>query len=96
MSVFRIEPQRWGAVGRTGLALLFLSTGACSLLPFKPSHAKPFNVLDYGKTATDVGAMARDLNALLQSADKSAPAIAKWSQQTGEDLKWWITPSGGV
>jgi hypothetical protein len=48
---------------------------------------KPFNVLDYGKTAADVGAMARDLNALLQSADKSAPAIAKWSQQTGEDLK---------
>ncbi len=48
---------------------------------------KPFDVLEYGKAATDVGSMARDLNTLLRSADTAAPAIAKISQTTGEDLK---------
>jgi hypothetical protein len=53
-----------------------------------PAEAgKPFNVLDYGKTATDVGGMARDLSALLGSVDKSVPAIARASQEAGENLK---------
>jgi hypothetical protein len=65
----------------------YVSPPAPKDAPAPAESGKPFNVLDYGKTAADVGAMARDLNALLHSADKSAPAIAKWSQQTGEDLK---------
>lgn len=48
---------------------------------------KPFNVLDYGKTATDVSGMARDLSALLGSVDKSVPAIARVSQEASENLK---------
>jgi hypothetical protein len=31
--------------------------------------------------------MARDLNTLLQSANQTAPALAKIGQQTGQDLK---------
>jgi hypothetical protein len=53
--------------------------------PGPPS--KPFNVLDYGKSATEVGGMARDLTALLGSVDKSVPAIARASQEAGENLK---------
>ncbi len=53
--------------------------------PSKPG--KPFDPLDFGKAATDVGAMARDLNTLLRSANETAPAIAKIGEKTGEDLK---------
>jgi hypothetical protein len=48
---------------------------------------KPFNIVDYGNAAGQVGSMARDLNTLLRSADQAAPAIARIGQQTGEDLK---------
>ena len=54
--------------------------------PPKPA-GKPFDPLDFGKAATDVGAMARDLNTLLRSANETAPAIAKIGEKTGEDLK---------
>ncbi len=54
--------------------------------PPKPA-GKPFDPLDFGKAATEVGGMARDLNTLLRSANETAPAIAKIGQQTGEDLK---------
>ena len=53
--------------------------------PAKPG--KPFDPLDFGKAAVDVGGMARDLNALLRSANETAPALAKIGQQTGDDLK---------
>jgi len=53
--------------------------------PGPPS--KPFNVLDYGKSAAEVGGMARDLTALLGSVDKSVPAIARVSQEAGENLE---------
>ena len=52
-----------------------------------PKTGKPFDPLEFGKAATDVGAMARDLNTLLRSANETAPAIAKIGGQTGEDLK---------
>ena len=54
------------------------------VLPAVPAH--PFNVLDYGKTAGEVGAMSRDLLALIRTAGQSAPDLAKVSQQAGEDL----------
>ena len=54
--------------------------------PPKPA-GKPFDPLDFGKAATEVGGMARDLNTLLRTANDSAPAIAKIGAQTGDDLK---------
>jgi hypothetical protein len=52
-----------------------------------PSTGKPFDPLDYGKAASQVGGMARDLNTLLASAGSSAPALAKISSGAGDDLK---------
>ena len=48
---------------------------------------KPFNPLDYGKAASDVGGMARDLNAFLLSAERSSPKLAAISEKAGTDLK---------
>ena len=48
---------------------------------------KPFDPLEYGKAAADVGGMARDLNTLLRSANETAPAIAGIASKTGQDLK---------
>jgi len=48
---------------------------------------KPFNVLDYGKSAGEVGGMARDLNELLRSVNQTAPQLANMSRQAGDDLK---------
>ncbi len=55
--------------------------------PKPATTGKPFNPLDYGKAATDLGGMARDLTALLGSVDKSVPAIGKASQEAAENLK---------
>jgi hypothetical protein len=52
-----------------------------------PSTGKPFDPLDYGQAATQVGSMARDLNTLLASAGSTAPALAKISASAGDDLK---------
>jgi hypothetical protein len=48
---------------------------------------KPFNPLDYGAAAGQVGGMARDLTALLQSVDRTGPQLGALGQQTAEDLK---------
>ncbi len=48
---------------------------------------KPFDPLDYGKAATEVGGMARDLTTLLGSVDRSVPAIGRASAEAGENLK---------
>jgi hypothetical protein len=53
----------------------------------KEPAGKPFDPLDYGKAASEVGGMARDLNALLRSVGETGPAISKIGTQTGEDLK---------
>jgi hypothetical protein len=52
-----------------------------------PSTGKPFDPLDYGKAASQVGAMARDLNGLLASAGSTAPALGKISASAGDDMK---------
>jgi len=52
-----------------------------------PSTGKPFDPLDYGTAASQVGSMARDLNTLLASAGSTAPALAKISSGAGDDLK---------
>ena len=51
-----------------------------------PSTGKPFDPLDYGKAASQVGGMARDLNSLISSANSTAPALAKISAGAGDDL----------
>jgi hypothetical protein len=45
------------------------------------TNSQPFNVLDYGKAATQVGAMSKDLNLLLTSANQSATQLTALSEQ---------------
>jgi hypothetical protein len=52
-----------------------------------PSTGRPFDPLDYGKAASQVGGMARDLNELFRSANSTAPALARISSGAGDDLK---------
>ena len=49
------------------------------------TNAPPFNILDYGKVATDVGGMAKDLNTLLTSVNQSVPHVALLGQQATAD-----------
>ncbi len=41
------------------------------------TNSPPFNVLDYGKAASQIGAAANDLNALLQTANQTAPQVTR-------------------
>lgn len=45
------------------------------------TNSPPFNVLDYGTAAGQVGAMARDLNALFTSVNQNLPQAARLGQQ---------------
>ena len=49
------------------------------------TNSHPFNVLDYGTAATQIGAAANNLNALLAAVNQSAPQIEKLGQQTKSD-----------
>lgn len=49
------------------------------------TNSRPFNVLDYGTAAGQVGAAARDLNALLTRVNQSTPQLAQLGQQTTAD-----------
>jgi hypothetical protein len=51
--------------------------------PAAATNSQPFNVLDYGKAAGEVGAMAKDLNLLLGSANQSATQLAVLSEHAG-------------
>lgn len=51
------------------------------------TNSPPFNVLDYGKSASQIGAMATQLNTLLTSVNQSVPQLAKLSQQSATDLE---------
>jgi hypothetical protein len=64
----------------------YVSPPAPKIAPAGPP-SKPFDPLDYGKSAAEVGGMARDLTALLGSVDKSVPAIARVSAEAGDNLK---------
>ena len=54
--------------------------------PSKPAASR-FDPLDYGKAASEVGGMARDLSVLLASVDKTAPQLGILGGRTAEDLK---------
>jgi hypothetical protein len=49
------------------------------------TNSPPFNVLDYGVAASQIGAAANNLNALLASVNQSTPQLEKLSQQTKAD-----------
>jgi hypothetical protein len=49
------------------------------------TNSPPFNVLDYGTAAAQIGAAANNLNALLASVNQSTPQLEKLSQQTKAD-----------
>ncbi|HTY89390.1 MAG TPA: hypothetical protein VMB80_18215 [Candidatus Acidoferrum sp.] len=51
------------------------------------TNSRPFNVLDYGAAAGQIGAAAKDLNNLLNTVNLSAPQLAKLGQQTTADAK---------
>jgi hypothetical protein len=46
------------------------------------TNSRPFDVLDYGTAAGQVGGMAKDLNALLSGLNQSTPQVAQLGQQT--------------
>jgi len=49
------------------------------------TNSRPFNVLDYGTAAGQVGSAARDLSALLTTLNQSTPQLAQLGQQTTAD-----------
>jgi hypothetical protein len=48
------------------------------------SNSHPFNVLDYGAAAGQVGLAAKDLNTLLAGVNQTTPELARFGQQTTE------------
>jgi hypothetical protein len=50
--------------------------------PSSTTNHHPFNVLDYGTAAAQIGVAANNLNALFESVNQSAPQLEKLSQQT--------------
>jgi hypothetical protein len=53
--------------------------------PSSSTNSLPFNVLDYGTAAAQIGAAASNLNALLSSVNQSTPQMEKLGQQTRAD-----------
>ncbi len=51
-------------------------------VPSSTTNSHPFNVLDYGTAAAQIGAAAANLNALLVSVNQSTPQLEKLGQQT--------------
>jgi hypothetical protein len=49
------------------------------------TNRRPFDVLDYGKASSQIGASARDLNTLLLTLNQSAPQLGELRQQTADD-----------
>jgi hypothetical protein len=53
--------------------------------PTAATNSKPFNVLDYGQAAAQIGGAARDLNALLTTVNQSTPQLAQLQQQAAAE-----------
>jgi hypothetical protein len=51
------------------------------------TNARPFDVLDYGTAAGQIGTMAKDLNALLVSVNQSTPQAAQLGQQAADRIE---------
>lgn len=50
------------------------------------TNSAPFSIVDYGKTAGQIGDMAKELNTLLASVNQSAPELQRLSQQAGANM----------
>ena len=51
------------------------------------TNPHPFNVLDYGTAAQEVGMAAKDLQALLTTVNQSAPEVTRITQSTTAEAK---------
>lgn len=51
------------------------------------SNARPFNILEYAKTANEISAMAQNVNALIESVNRGTPEIQRLNLQASADLK---------
>lgn len=51
------------------------------------SNARPFNILEYAKTADEISAMAQNLNTLVGSVNQSTPEIQGLSRQANTDME---------
>jgi hypothetical protein len=51
------------------------------------TNSPPFNILDYGQVADRVGAMAQDVNTLVNSLNQSVPQLERLSQQATVDAQ---------
>ncbi len=75
-----------GTIGALDAFVHYVSPPPDPKAPPKPA-GKPFDPLDYGKAASEVGGMARDLSALLSSVDRTAPQLGVLGGKTAEELK---------
>ena len=51
------------------------------------TNSPPFNILDYAKTADQIGGMAKDINTLIASVNQSVPQLTRLSQQASADAQ---------
>jgi hypothetical protein len=51
------------------------------------TNSKPFNVLDYGTAAAQIGVAANNLTALLTTVNQSTPELARLSQESVAEAK---------
>lgn len=51
------------------------------------TNSPPFNILDYGQVAQQVGAMAKDLNTLVSSVNQNVPQLERLSQTATGDAQ---------
>jgi len=70
----------------TGLMKLF-GVGEPSTNSALDTNSPPFNILDYGQVADHVGAMAKDLNILVNSVNQSVPQMQVLSHSTTVDAQ---------
>jgi hypothetical protein len=70
----------------TGLMKLF-GVGEPSTNSAADTNSPPFNILDYGQVADHVGAMAKDLNSLVNSVNQGVPQIQMLSQKATVDAQ---------
>lgn len=75
-----------GTIGALDAFVHYVSPPPDLHAPPKPA-GKPFDPLDYGKAASQVGGMARDLSLLLASVDKTAPQLGVIGGRTASELK---------
>jgi hypothetical protein len=69
-----------------GLMKLF-GVGAPSTNTVPDTNSPPFNILDYGQVADRVGAMAKDINTLVNSVNQTVPQLERLSQHSATDAQ---------